>query len=733
MSKLDLSKFKKVASTADATILRHPAGHEIKIAHKAVKPEMQAQLAALPHFDEGGAPYSAVQGAKVSSGFLGKKVTAVKPSTQGVTQEQSDYANSLNQQRLAEDKAKRPAVQAAPAQEPPSEVGKTFPATESEGGEVQNYDDGGIASEPSPKPSTTDENQQIGQNLTHDPNTNPKAKALMELWKAKGGEIKSPFHQMKLANYSKNIPHLASGGDPASSSMPDANADPTADMPNVTPDASAAMDPNSINTRNIYNQAMAQRNAPSAAAMAKGVDPDTMAQIQTQTATQQFGPEGQEPVAGVDTAAANQAIIQNQIQNKQAEDTRAKSFADFQNNNKALMAMGLPPKPVPEELKPQAGADQGPAAPVNDNPPAPDEGAAALQQWQMQKQQDDTNNFMNAYKMTANEVAHISKVAMDSMIEPPTRADGTPNPKAGQWIEHESPTLGTIFANKSTPGKLGMIAGLILGGAGGGLTGQGNSALQMYQNQIDNDLRQQQINLGKKNSILSYNMQMLGHLPSAIALSKAQLMDAQLHQLTQMAAKYPNSPQIQQTMQSVAMQGMRSSQSLKDNAALGTAYMHAADHMGDVGKIQFNPVMTPEGKQAAMKEYADYQNLTSLRDNTLAAFDQVAKLNTLGNRLSSPIQSTAQIQKLRDITLDKLTKDTSGRVTPETVHLVGSVFKNLMDNKSTTAIGRQQLYRILSQNMHFPYLQQAGINTNPAPSPQQFQTGAPIGLPNLGR
>ena len=46
---LDLSKFKKVRTEKDHTVLQHPHGHEIKVVHKMLSPKVKEQLDALPH------------------------------------------------------------------------------------------------------------------------------------------------------------------------------------------------------------------------------------------------------------------------------------------------------------------------------------------------------------------------------------------------------------------------------------------------------------------------------------------------------------------------------------------------------------------------------------------------------------------------------------------------------------------------------------------------------------
>lgn len=52
--KMDVSKFKKVSSDGKKTVLKHPRGHEIVIAHDAVSPSTRKQLHALPGYASGG-------------------------------------------------------------------------------------------------------------------------------------------------------------------------------------------------------------------------------------------------------------------------------------------------------------------------------------------------------------------------------------------------------------------------------------------------------------------------------------------------------------------------------------------------------------------------------------------------------------------------------------------------------------------------------------------------------
>lgn len=59
MKGIDLSKFKKVSSDAHVTTLRHPDGHEFRVAHKVLSPKLKKDLHALPFADGGEAVHDA--------------------------------------------------------------------------------------------------------------------------------------------------------------------------------------------------------------------------------------------------------------------------------------------------------------------------------------------------------------------------------------------------------------------------------------------------------------------------------------------------------------------------------------------------------------------------------------------------------------------------------------------------------------------------------------------------
>lgn len=100
---------------------------------------------------------------------------------------------------------------------------------------------------------------------------------------------------------------------------------------------------------------------------------------------------------------------------------------------------------------------------------------------------------------------------------PPDSINGQPLPPTAQQLDEEHlkfandlatkaivpKTYNDLFNDKSTVGKASTLFGLILGGAGSGLTGQPNAVLQMMNKLIDNDLEAQKASKANANTWLS--------------------------------------------------------------------------------------------------------------------------------------------------------------------------------------------------------------------------------------
>ncbi len=173
-------------------------------------------------------------------------------------------------------------------------------------------------------------------------------------------------------------------------------------------------------------------------------------------------------------------------------------------------------------------------------------------------------------------------------------------------------TYKDLFAKKDTLGKIGTIFGLLVSGAGSGLTGQPNALLEMMNKEIERDMQAQQNsssnaqNLLKINQANEYNKAQIalagetGNLTAAQAklakatadmtaynLTKIQLNRIGLHDLVTKASKYPPGSQERQVAdQKLAMMGKLvddENLNIADRAELASAMLNAKFTSEDSG------------------------------------------------------------------------------------------------------------------------------------------------------
>jgi hypothetical protein len=136
-------------------------------------------------------------------------------------------------------------------------------------------------------------------------------------------------------------------------------------------------------------------------------------------------------------------------------------------------------------------------------------------------------------------------------------------------------TMGQLFHDKSLPGKIGTLFGLIVAGGGAGLTHTDNAVLGMMQKEINNDLQAQEANQKNRQNIMQVNGNNLTHLANAgkigaetkqmqIAMSKAQANYYLYNQLAQQAGNLTNPQQASKAGQTLAL--MRTAMQ-QDNAS----------------------------------------------------------------------------------------------------------------------------------------------------------------------
>jgi hypothetical protein len=335
---------------------------------------------------------------------------------------------------------------------------------------------------------------------------------------------------------------------------------------------------------------------------------------------------------------------------------------------------------------------------------------------------------------------------------------------ANQHVTAEN--YGSLFAKRDTVGKIGLLFGLLLGGAGSGITGQPNAVIQMMDNEIKNDLAAQTSSKTNAQNFFKLNYehqlqlaqgQQLGasarHQDAeaktkAYALSNMQANRSAVQDLMDTVNKYPpGSPQrlkAEQTLAMVSNSVNNENYSIAQQAGakiqflrqMGINMAGEPTNAAQPGQQQSQNNTTAQLRKMSTLGYIDkgqydkaneevkmVQNKQQANAGALDSFDKVSKMVTAGNRMMNPIQSGKQIAAEWDPMLDKLTKSNEGRVTPITVEMMNGIKPAIGDSDETKNIKRQKLNEILNSGYSTPVLDGLNMQPNKTTPKQSAPTG----------
>lgn len=256
-----------------------------------------------------------------------------------------------------------------------------------------------------------------------------------------------------------------------------------------------------------------------------------------------------------------------------------------------------PPEEAPAAEIPSTPAPAGQPQAISDN-------SAVQPQEQAPAESDD-------YQKTYADVkqAHQKQFAQEDVAFAHDLQNGHITPE----------TYHSLFAKKDTLGKIGTIFGLMLSGAGSGLSHQPNALLGAMNQEINNDLQAQ---LNSKNNAqnfikLNQAQQMQNaQIPLTEAQSKAMMAEANLktfttaqlqanqaalHNQAIMVQKMPEGPQKEQAKNALAMMGTAVT---SENARLADIAASKLALMGTLGGGNVN-LNTTGLRLAGMKDMAE--------------------------------------------------------------------------------------------------------------------------------
>lgn len=266
--------------------------------------------------------------------------------------------------------------------------------------------------------------------------------------------------------------------------------------------------------------------------------------------------------------------------------------------------------------------------------------------------------------------------------------------------------------------KVSTAIGLILGGIGGGVTGQANPASQMLQSMKDQDLRAQEANLGAKKTLLEANLRQFGNLHDAMSATRVMQNDMLASKIQEIAgnnanpvaqanAKIAIAPlmmQSAQLQQQLAMRKMLLGNSPQQGAALDSAKK--------ISLMRTNGLIDDKQYEKANEELGNSEktkNAHAAADNIL---DQIGSEQSVGNRIANPIQSKQKLAALSAQLVPLIMESNpSKRLTEESLKTeIEPLIPGFTSNSSTKENLRGQLHSLIDTHAAAtPTLQGLGI------------------------
>lgn len=219
--------------------------------------------------------------------------------------------------------------------------------------------------------------------------------------------------------------------------------------------------------------------------------------------------------------------------------------------------------------------------------------------------------------------------------------------------------------NMGTGQKIMSAIGLMLGGLGSGLTHGPNLAYESLQKNIQNDIEAQKMDLGKKNSLLSMNLQKYGRLDAATQATMMQMNAMTQGQIAQTAAKYGgqiNMGNVQATLGKMKNDEMMQGMNLKQMVLQNDMKQHLAQgEVSGQNPLDYVKWVVPGDKQKEVAtELGKAQFVRANHDKMMALWDQAQKEQTMARTGFGMVDAPAT-RALRAMG-DPLIHDQEGRV-----------------------------------------------------------------------
>jgi len=252
--------------------------------------------------------------------------------------------------------------------------------------------------------------------------------------------------------------------------------------------------------------------------------------------------------------------------------------------------------------------------------------------------------------------------------------------------------------------KAATAIGLLLSGAGSGLTGQPNMAMEYLNKQIERDVDAQRQNIHNKQNMLHAFEQQFGNLKDATTMMSVFYADKYKLDIAKAAAQAGTPMAAAQAKMAEGALDQRTGPQLADIARRQAIFQGL-----ESGKLQPEQAvrdMVDEKHQS--KAYEELDKIRAIDKgiaNVTKAMNEVGDLQSLSNRVFSPAQSKAKIDAL-NTEISSLAKELYGKVSDNEIGLLEKGLQiGYTDDQETVQKKINTIQKMLEKNRNSSLLQ----------------------------
>lgn len=383
---------------------------------------------------------------------------------------------------------------------------------------------------------------------------------------------------------------------------------------------------------------------------------------------------------------------------------------------------GLTPAPVQAQAQPMAasgppgaGADSSMLDQFNRNSKA--EQGALYAQGKARSDQGQTNaqTFQDSNDAIKNVIYNSQQKLWNMDVD---------NENLTQAVANAKIDPDRYVHNLSTGKKIMNAISMVLGGVGAGLTHGRNMAVDAFNKHIDDDIAAQKADLGKKQSLLSMNMQRYRDMNMATQATMVQMNSLVQGQLAQSAAKFGSQADLQGVNATIAQlknKQMMDAMGLKQMVMQNDMRQHLMQ--GDVAGQ--NPmdyvkwVVPPAQQEKVANELGVAQATTQNEGKIMALFQQAAKDTRPMTGLSAKASANSLLPgyepdsiKGLKMAFDPIIRDNDGRYNVEEAKDVQQNFPQAWDSDATVQNKMEHLQDFMNHKKQAPLAKTNGIDIN---------------------